>query len=143
MQKLTRIHLKMYLTLLRKPGYVVSELYLNSIHQVRKESTQNNIYFMKLKKAYGLNETFGKKLKWNMKFDQYFWQNNTSWICRLSVVLFWCSSCAHSVFLKFFETMEGNLKMWSKCIIHFNFLEKFSFTSFQTLTNQKIEATSS
>jgi len=60
-------------------------------------------------------------------FDQYFWQDKTSWICRLSVVLFWCSTCAHSVFLKFFQTIEGNQKMWSKCIFHFQFLEKFSF----------------
>ena len=42
MQKLTHIHLKMYLTLLRKLGYVASELYQNSIHQVRKKSPQRN-----------------------------------------------------------------------------------------------------
>ena len=34
----------------------------------------------------------------------------------------WCSRCAHSVFLKFFQTMEGNKKMWWNCIFHFHFL---------------------
>ena len=74
-----------------------------------------------------VKETFCKKIKWNMEFDQYFWQDKTSWICRLSVVLFWCSRCAHSVFLKFFQTMEGNQKMWSNSIFHFIFLQKVSF----------------
>ena len=50
-----------------------------------------------------VKETFCKKIKWNMEFDQYFWQGKTSWICRLSVRLFWYIRCAHSVFLNFFK----------------------------------------
>ena len=76
-----------------------------------------------------LKENFSKNWKWKKDFDQYFWQNMASWICRLSVNLFWSTKHANSVLIQNFQIMEGDQKMWSNCIFHFIFLEKFSFIS--------------
>ena len=51
-----------------------------------------------------------------------------SWICRLSVDLFWNTKHANSVLIQNFQIMEGDQKMWLNCIFHFIFLEKVSFT---------------
>ena len=50
-----------------------------------------------------------------------------SWICRLSVDLFWNIKHATSVLIQNIQIMAGDQKMWSNCIFHFIFLEKVSF----------------
>ena len=81
MQKLTHIHLKMYLTLLRKPGYVVSELCQNSIHQVRKKYTYKYIFIFKLKKLTNLLffQTLHRRQTKNVAFSSF---NQKSYACE-------------------------------------------------------------